>query len=299
MCRIMSGFQITPLKSSINIDSLITIHYFEYQKDFVFKGERHDFWEFLYVDKGEVTVTSDQSKINLIQGDIIFHKPNEFHSVKCNGIIAPNLVVISFETYSPSMKYFENKIMKINNNAKALLSIIMDVSQSIFTYDLGTSYSKKLILKERFDEESTSFIKTSLESFLSLLIIQGEDARTYINQRSNIYQNEDTKRVAILIAYLKENIGKTFSLENICDDCMMSKSLIQRIFKEQTGWSIMGYFHRMKINQAKLMIRKGDMNFTQIADTLAYTSVQYFSRQFKKIEGVSPSEYSKSISSYI
>jgi AraC-like DNA-binding protein/mannose-6-phosphate isomerase-like protein (cupin superfamily) len=295
----MSGFQITPLKSSINIDSLITIHYFEYQKDFVFKGERHDFWEFLYVDKGEVTVTSDQSKINLIQGDIIFHKPNEFHSVKCNGIIAPNLVVISFETYSPSMKYFENKIMKINNNAKALLSIIMDVSQSIFTYDLGTSYSKKLILKERFDEESTSFIKTSLESFLSLLIIQGEDARTYINQRSNIYQNEDTKRVAILIAYLKENIGKTFSLENICDDCMMSKSLIQRIFKEQTGWSIMGYFHRMKINQAKLMIRKGDMNFTQIADTLAYTSVQYFSRQFKKIEGVSPSEYSKSISSYI
>ena len=44
----------TTLKREIAIDSIITIHYFEYMKDFVFHGESHDFWEFLYVDQGSV-----------------------------------------------------------------------------------------------------------------------------------------------------------------------------------------------------------------------------------------------------
>ena len=37
------------------------------------------------------------------------------------------------------------------------------------------------------------------------------------------------------------------------------------------------------------------MNFTQIADALGYTSIHYFSRQFKKITGMTPSEYASSI----
>ena len=46
----------TQLKWEITIPAIITIHYFEYMKDFAFKGESHDFWEFLYVDKGNILV---------------------------------------------------------------------------------------------------------------------------------------------------------------------------------------------------------------------------------------------------
>ena len=50
----------TTLKREIAIDSIITIHYFEYMKDFVFHGESHDFWEFLYVDQGSVIVQAGE-----------------------------------------------------------------------------------------------------------------------------------------------------------------------------------------------------------------------------------------------
>ena len=50
----------TTLKREIAIDSIITIHYFEYMKDFVFHGESHDFWEFLYVDQGSVIVQAEK-----------------------------------------------------------------------------------------------------------------------------------------------------------------------------------------------------------------------------------------------
>lgn len=46
----------TQLKREITIPAIVTIHYFEYMKDFAFKGESHDFWEFLYVDKGNILV---------------------------------------------------------------------------------------------------------------------------------------------------------------------------------------------------------------------------------------------------
>ena len=46
---------------------------------------------------------------------------------------------------------------------------------------------------------------------------------------------------------------------------------------------------------AKELIREKNMNFTQIADYLGYTSIHYFSRQFKKIAGMTPSEYASSI----
>ena len=46
------------LPQIFSIDRIYSIHYFEYMSNFHFTGESHDFWEFLYVDKGEVLVTS-------------------------------------------------------------------------------------------------------------------------------------------------------------------------------------------------------------------------------------------------
>ena len=51
----------TTLQHSIDIDAIITLHYFEYMKNFEFKGESHNFWEFLYVDKGTVAVRADDT----------------------------------------------------------------------------------------------------------------------------------------------------------------------------------------------------------------------------------------------
>ncbi len=47
-------------KNIINVTSIITLHYFEFPKSYIFPGESHAFWELLYVDKGEFIVTTDQ-----------------------------------------------------------------------------------------------------------------------------------------------------------------------------------------------------------------------------------------------
>ena len=76
---------------------------------------------------------------------------------------------------------------------------------------------------------------------------------------------------------------------------MIGRSQLQKLFHQQTGGGVMEYFGRMKIRAARQMIREGHLNFTQIAEKLGFQSVHYFSRRFKLLTGMSPSQYAKSV----
>src|SRR5690606_17134136 len=52
-------FPRTKLRETFAVTQLVSFHYFEFPKDFAFEGEKHDFWEFVYVDKGELEVFAD------------------------------------------------------------------------------------------------------------------------------------------------------------------------------------------------------------------------------------------------
>ena len=110
-----------PIRLAVDLDveEIITVHYFEYRNDFSFEGESHDFWEFLCVDKGEVQVRAGTETYLLKKGEMIFHKPNEFHSVMATGQSAPNLVVISFSCHSEAMRFFENALLTIGEEERS------------------------------------------------------------------------------------------------------------------------------------------------------------------------------------
>ena len=55
----------TYLDCPVKIDSIYTVHYFEYSKNYIYKGESHDFWEFVYADKGDVIITAGKQEIVL------------------------------------------------------------------------------------------------------------------------------------------------------------------------------------------------------------------------------------------
>ena len=72
------AFENTVLHEEFVIDSIVTVHYFNFAKNYVFEGEKHDFWKFVYVDKGELEIMADDKGYKLKQGEMLFNKPNEF-----------------------------------------------------------------------------------------------------------------------------------------------------------------------------------------------------------------------------
>lgn len=291
----MAEFVATTLEQSIPIQKIVTVHYFEYAKDYVFEGERHDFWEILYVDKGEVEVMAGEVGYKLRQGEMIFHKPNEFHNVFANGVVAPNLVVVSFESNAPAMAYFEGKIIAAGEDERALFARIVREARDAFSSPLD---DPSLTCLERASSHafgSEQMIGILLEEMLIRLVRRGAEKARGVKISSSVKLRSDNDLVKRVIAYMEENAAGSLTFSQVCRFSAQSATNLKTIFKSVTGYGVMEYYRMLKIETAKTMLREGDGNITQIADRLGYASVHYFSRYFKQATGMTPSEYSLSI----
>lgn len=282
------------LDDSISIESLYTVHYFEYTNKFYFSGESHDFWEFIYVDKGSVDICMDDKQLTLKKGDIAFHQPNEFHKVSTYGQTAPNLVVISFATQSRLMDFFRCQILRTDQKERALLADILIEARKFFASPLDDPYLTEMQPNTEYPTGTKQLLKIHLEQFLIHLVqrYSAEEVSEHLSCRQNT--TEVFKRVT---SYMENNISKHLTIEQICWDNMIGRTKLQKIFHAEVGIGIIDYFSKLKINAAKHMIRDGKLNFSQISEQLGYSSIHYFSRQFKKITGMSPSEYASSVKS--
>lgn len=289
------------LKNLLSIRKIYSIHYFEYMSDFSFAGESHDFWEFIYVDKGEVGVTAGTDFRILKKGEIMFHQPNEFHNVQAVSGIAPNLIVISFSCHDKVMDFFSKTILKIDEIEHNLLADIIIEARRCFNCRLDDPYLQNMPLSPHAPFGSQQFLRLYLETMLIHLIRRYQSPivlRKHMPKQEtfkSIKNKGDTEVFRRVCDYLESNISQRLTIEQICRENLVGRSQLQKIFKEQCNLGIIEYFSTLKINASKEMIRSQHMNFTQIAEHLGYTSIHYFSRQFKKITGMTPSEYASSI----
>jgi AraC-like DNA-binding protein/quercetin dioxygenase-like cupin family protein len=287
----------TILKEEFNIKEIVTVHYFEFAKNYIYEGESHNFWEFVYVDKGEVEIMADTNGYKLNQGEIIFHKPNEFHNLWANGKVAPNLIVISFHCNSPSMAFFENKILSADDMDRKLLSKIVKEAKNAFSSDLSVSELKKLEFRDNAIFGSEQLIKIYLEEFLINLVRRDTSITKEVRLSSSVKERSDNNMTTKIISFLQDNINNNLTFEDVCKFSNMSKTNLKTVFKEKTGTGVIEYFKSLKIEEAKRLIREEEMNFTQIADLLGYSSIHYFSRHFKKATGMTLSDFAYSVKS--
>ena len=289
------------LKDSITVGKLYSIHYFEYMSDFKFPGESHDFWEFVCVDKGDVAVTGGDRHIILNRGEVAFHQPGEFHDVQATGHSAPNLVVVSFQCDSPAMEFFRGKILQVDETERNLLADIVIEARRCFDCRLDDPYLQNMPRKEAEQFGAEQLIRLYLEHFLIHLLrraaqpISLEKASIRPRPQKSTKKKSDMELFNRVADYLEAHLDGHVTIEEVCRENLIGRSQLQKIFREQSGLGIIEYFSLMKVNAAKQLIRTNRMNFTQIAEQLGYTSIHYFSRQFKKVTGRTPSEYASSI----
>lgn len=288
----MSYYIGTELCDELIIDKVYTIHYFEYAKGFAFKGESHDFWEFVYIDKGEAFVTAGEKTLPLPHGNIIFHKPGEWHNIQSKN--ASNSVIVSFECHSPAMSFFENKILSIGNIQKKLISKIIAERINTFEGPLGDPYSEKLVRKKYAPIGSEQLIKQYIAELL-ILLMRNDDTMQMTTFKSHITDTTFDE----IEAFMSKNIHRSLSLKEIASFANISVSSLREIFRTNASCGVIEYFINMKIEQAKKFIRDDNYNITQIAELLGYTGPHYFSRQFRQKTGMSPLQYSKSIKSMV
>lgn len=280
------------IENLLVINKIVTIHYFEFDKDFQGPTEAHDFWELVYADKSTIFCTANGNEIELSEGEILFHKPLESHSLRANGQNAPNVFIISFECKSQSIGFFENQKLKLNKQFLRFIYAIIEESKKTFDLPYSDPELKKMKLLSTPTLGGQQLIKNYLEILL-INLLRNETEKA--NGSAIFLQRQDYNGVLTqqIIDFLKENIYNTLTIANVCEALHYNKSYIFKQFKTATNYSIMEYFHKMKIAEGKRLLRETNDSVTQIAEKLAYDTPNYFSKTFKKMTGYTPLHYRK------
>ena len=282
------------LRTSVNITGIYTIHYFRYGKNFRFHGEKHDFWEMVYIDSGNATIVSDGNIFNLRQGEAFFHKPDEPHNIYTTDNFA-NSVIISFECKSRAMRLLKNKIYSVGENEKILLNKILHEAKISYRDKLDELHLLKMTKNPDAPFAGEQIIKNCIELIIISLI--RKDKSSEINENNSLLSASSDKITDNVISILNDKLlsAQNINLDEISYKLGFSKSYIKAQFKKKTGHSVIQFFIRMKINKSKELLSQKKFTVSEISDMLGFGSIYYFSRLFKKHTDMTPTEYINSI----
>lgn len=256
------------------LGSIYTLFYHEEESGFLFKGEKHSTYELTYVDRGQLHCVVDGNGYLLKQGQLMIFAPNQWHMQYTDLDMSARFLTISFD-----------------------LTCEHDIRLSDRVFDLSSteaSFLKQLLHEIEVDDAlSSDFIRCYLKMLL-LTVLRDINVRKKKLKTPVAIRNENTI-VSRTLQYIADHVYDKLSVEIVASGTGVSASHLTALFHRQMNISPGEYIRRVKLEESKMLIREGKMNFSQIAAALNYSTIHHFSRQFKDNFGISPTEYAKSI----
>jgi AraC-like DNA-binding protein len=290
----MQEYRILKPQNEIVIGGLYSLHYFQFASGYVFSGEKHDFWEMVYADQGEAEIGAGREMRQLNQGQLIFHKPNEFHSIWANYARGASLFVISFACASPAMRAFRGKQFTLLPSQRRLLARMIAEGQQVFGTVLDISSQKRLQPLPAAPRGGVQLILLYLTQLLIELLRTRQPAPARASQPR--VADED---FAALFERTRElmsaRLDGALRFSQVCRGVGVSATAFKERFRRYAGMPVMEYYRKLRIEEARKRLRAGELNIAQVADELGYSSAAAFSRQFKHTMKLTPSEYLRSI----
>lgn len=270
-------------KSVLQIESFYSLFEMDYHKDYVFKGEAHDFWEVVCVREGNLCVCADERILHLKQGDIIFHKPMEFHKFHIEGAEKTTLFIVSFVANGSILSEFEERVLHMTKEQNhTLLSLILYLRKEC-------SFNKKSYFEclNVLNNDSVKF--QTFVCMLQLWLLSLLKSNPMIPTVKNM---TETKIFQKVVHTMDKHITEWVTVPDIAGECNVSVSYLKRIFAKYTGIGIHQYFLKMKITKATQMLKE-HYSVAEVSDALSFCNANYFSNVFRKETGYAPSVYKK------
>ena len=263
------------VEHQLRVQSIYTFWYQEKEQGFLFPGEAHPMAELTYVDQGSLHSVAEGQDLLLKQGDLVIYGPGQWHMQYSDIGVAPRFVTISFELGGMEWAPLLNRKFTAPQNVVTLLQ-------------------NMLREQERMDPYSNDIILSQLNLLLLMLLREAAAPKAGKLQTSNAIHSEN-EIIRQAQQFISSHIREKLSVPLVARQVDVSPSYLTALFHKNLQISPGEYIRRIKLQESKQMIRENNLNFTEIAAELQYSTVHHFSRQFKEKFGITPTEYAKSV----
>lgn len=272
-------WKLYPLQRCLTVTSLYSYFKPKYARDFYFSGELHPVWELVYVVDGTVGVAADDAVYKLTKGDVVFHKPMEFHRLWAEDGSSPELVIMSFLAEGDGMKHLEHAVFHLQYQNREAFFQMQEAIEAAFHSRSGGNP----IPKEGVSPIDFQFAANQLEAFL-LSVIKTEAVFT------GRKHSRSADNYSVIVQTVKAHIEESLTIDCLAKYCQMSASNLKKTFSKYAGEGIMSYVTRLKIREALKLLEEG-CTVSETAERLGFSSQNYFSTVFRKEMGCPPTKY--------
>lgn len=263
------------------------------KKDIKFEYHHHDFSKIVILIDGDLTYYIEGKAYILKPWDILFINKNEIHKPVVNpGKYYERIVIWLNPDFMSKYAQGNNDLLKcfevaIKNNYNLLrlnmksIEIIKNIIQDIQSCDNSNEFGSE-ILKESL--------------FVQLMVLMN---RLFLNSDKNrdLEDIQYDKTIEGVLNYINSNLENDLSIDTIASKFFISKYYLMRKFKSQIGSSIHNYIIQKRLILAKSLISEG-LTMSNVCSKCGFNDYSSFVRAFKKVYGVSPSNYNPTIHNF-
>ena len=154
-------------------------------------------------------------------------------------------------------------------------------------------------VKNWFHSEEKITTRELMKGYLSLYGFQEvfdwltDNCCDVLSRYAEVQKNQEARPIRLAKQYINENYNRAISLESVSNHIGFNPAYFSSMFKKSTGQNFMDYVIEIRILNARNLLVQTNQDVADIAAKVGYTDLKYFSRIFKKLTNLTPSEYRK------
>ena len=263
-----SSFLIRP---KLQITSLCAFFYQELEQGYLQPGDAQAMGKLIYVDSGQIHCVAEGQDLCLRQGEMVLYAPDQWNMQYADIGQGPRIVTLTFYAEGCDFAGLANRRFQADPAIRSL-------------------FQQMLREQEQTDAYSTDMIT----GLLTVLLVSLSRQQRFSQPRP-VAAGSENRIIRRAQQYIVEHVREKLSVPGVAAGIGVSASYLTALFQKNLQISPGEYLRRIKLQESKQLIREGQLNFTEIAQLLQYSTVHHFSRQFKEKFGITPSQYAKSV----
>lgn len=224
-------------------------------------------FQLVYITKGKGQFASERIQLcDISEGTILMLKPGEWHTYRPNETTGWESYWVGFSGSVTEYLNTENQVIKIG-------------------------YDEEMVGLYRKILEVSNNERPGYQQLLSGILIHLLAYLFYRERDKNWKDKEVLTKIDKARLIIREKINTTISPEELATSLNMSYTWFRRMFRQYTGLAPAQYIAQLKIQKAKELLSITTKTIKEIALELGYESIDYFSTQFRKQTGQTPTQF--------
>ena len=251
----------------------------------------HDFYEVGVVLKGNGIQHINNNETSMKKGDVFVLKGNDKHYISSHQGLEICYLQFDESFFMPYwyelrlMKGFQNLfILQPHQDHDPALKSIMSLNPE----ELDRCHEKLLEMFDEFRHEYAGYQTRIIALFSELVVYLSRMYEKITLPKTGMFRLSDA------VIYMEQFYYLPISIQELASKSQLSLSAFSKLFRKVYKYPPLYFLNQIRINRACRLLHSTELSITEIAEKTGFDDLNYFSRKFRQIKGLTPKEFRKS-----